>query len=212
MEPNASNASNEKQVERSDVHATTSCRLYALKKGTASNARNLYAFRKSNAINARSASNASSASKCKQKQANATKCNQVQAMQAMQNSCHETPSMQRRRVLYNLSKKVPLPMQEIFMPFEKAMQSMHAMQAVQANASKNKKMQANASKCNQMQAMQAMQTMQSMQANANNASNANYAINASKQTIKQLLECGLGGGEKTTLVYARIERFLTCNF
>ncbi len=46
-----------------------------------------------------------------------------------------------------------------------------------------------------MHAMQAMQTMQSMQANADNANNANYAINASKQTIKQLLECG-GGRRK----------------
>ncbi|MCP4473249.1 MAG: hypothetical protein GY821_01480 [Gammaproteobacteria bacterium] len=45
----------------------------------------------------------------------------------------------------------------------------------------------NASKCKQKQANAI---------NASNPSNANYAINASKQTIKQLLQCGLGEAKK----------------
>ncbi len=48
--------------------------------------------------------------------------------------------MQRRRVHYNHSKKVPLPMQAIFMPlpFEKAMQaSKQREQAMQASNASN---------------------------------------------------------------------------
>ncbi len=36
--------------------------------------------------------------------------------------------MQRRRAHYKHSKKVPLPMQAVFMPFEKAMQAVQAVQ------------------------------------------------------------------------------------
>ncbi len=101
------------------------------------------------------------------------------SLQSTSNNCHETPSMQRCRVHYNIPKRYRFQCKQFLFL------CLSNKQCKQANKQAN-----NASKqCKQvMQAM--MQAMRAMHAsNASNASSATSASSASKQTTSSMWAC-----------------------